>query len=115
MTIHAMVPCDEFQAADSVPIEIEKVEGKHDEIADCNFPSRPLVGSAVYRSGVHFLVGAQRFTVQNGGGSPSRLDAWPGCWPHALNVGTRAPSWWWGISRGEHPLQTWFTAAGTCK
>jgi hypothetical protein len=33
------LPCDEFQAADSVPIEIEKVEGKHDDIADVQLPS----------------------------------------------------------------------------
>lgn len=34
-----------------------------------------LVSSAVYRSEVHFLVGVHRFTVQNAGGSPSKLDA----------------------------------------
>jgi hypothetical protein len=32
-------PRGEFQAADIAPIEIEKVEGKHDDIADMQLPS----------------------------------------------------------------------------
>ncbi len=43
-----MVPCDEFQAADSVPIEIEKIEGKHEDIAGMQLSLRDhLVRSVV--------------------------------------------------------------------
>jgi len=38
-SLHATVPCDEFRAADSVPIEIEKIKGKHEDIADMQLPS----------------------------------------------------------------------------
>ncbi|MBD9450359.1 MULTISPECIES: hypothetical protein [unclassified Rhizobium] len=37
-SLHATVPCDEFRAADSVPIE-EKIKGKHEDIADMQLPS----------------------------------------------------------------------------